>query len=195
MNTNENKEDIRVIRTKRDLANALEELLGEKNIQDIQIKDITDRAMISKNTFYNNFNDKNELLIYLFQRYEDKLIKEVKPILEKTFVLTKLFNFKKAIEIIVHFFYSTDIPFSKIIQNDHDRVLFYALNIFIQDVFKSLNTHYENFLNHKVDDKISILYFSGAFSSLIYFAYQNNLSIPEKDMVYDILRLSYAAVE
>ena len=42
------KEDVRTIRTKRDLANALEELLQEKNFDEIAIKDITDAALISK---------------------------------------------------------------------------------------------------------------------------------------------------
>ena len=59
------KEDARIIRTKRDLANALEELLQERNFDELSVKDITDKAMISKNTFYNNFQDKNELLNFL----------------------------------------------------------------------------------------------------------------------------------
>ena len=47
-----NKEDARIVRTKRDLANALEDLLKERSMSEISIKDITDRALISKNTFY-----------------------------------------------------------------------------------------------------------------------------------------------
>ena len=45
------KEDARVVRTKRDLRNALEELLQEKNFDELSVKDITDKALISKNTF------------------------------------------------------------------------------------------------------------------------------------------------
>ena len=73
------KEDARIVRTKRDLANALEELLEEKSFDEISIKEITDKALISKNTFYNNFEDKNDLLTFLFARYEAYLIKDVKP--------------------------------------------------------------------------------------------------------------------
>ena len=47
----EEKEDGRIIRSKRDLANALIELLQEKNYDDIGIKEITDKARVSKNTF------------------------------------------------------------------------------------------------------------------------------------------------
>ena len=70
-NTIINKEDARIVRTKRDLANALEDLLKERSMSEISIKDITDRALISKNTFYNNFNDKNELLVFLLERCEN----------------------------------------------------------------------------------------------------------------------------
>ena len=57
----EEKEDGRIIRSKRDLANALIELLQEKNYDDIGIKEITDKARVSKNTFYNNFKDNPSL--------------------------------------------------------------------------------------------------------------------------------------
>ena len=80
----EEKEDGRIIRSKRDLANALIELLQEKNYDDIGIKEITDKARVSKNTFYNNFKDKNELLSFVFQRYEDALFEEIRPLRKKS---------------------------------------------------------------------------------------------------------------
>ena len=80
---NSTKEDARIVRTKRDLANALEELLQEKNFDELSVKDITDRALISKNTFYNNFQDKNELLNFLFERYREQLLKDIQPYIDK----------------------------------------------------------------------------------------------------------------
>ena len=65
MRENANVRDVRVQRSRRDLMNALESLLPEKSFDDITVKDITDRALVSKNTFYNNFKDKEELLEYL----------------------------------------------------------------------------------------------------------------------------------
>lgn len=188
------KEDARIIRTKRDLANALEELLKEKSIEDISIKDITDKALISKNTFYNNFNDKNELLVFLFKRYEDELLNEVKPNLDKKFFLTKIFDFKKCIEIIVHYFYTTNLPFSQMILNDTSHVLFYSLNTFIQDMFTRIEINYGNFLTKKVSNNISFVFYAGAFSSTIYFAYLNNLSIDEKTITKDLVKLAYPIV-
>lgn len=189
------KEDARIVRTKRDLANALEELLKEKSIDDISIKDITDKALISKNTFYNNFNDKNELLVFLFERYEQSLIKEIKPILDKTFYATRIFSFKKVVELIVHFFYTTSLPIKEIIQHDSSKVLFYALDVFIQDIFKRLEKNYDKFITKKVNSEITGPFYGGAFASTIYFAYVNGLKMSEKEMAKDLLRLTLPVIE
>ena len=189
------KEDARIVRTKRDLANALEELLQERSMEDISIKDITEKALISKNTFYNNFADKNELLLFLFSRYEAELIKEIKPILDKTLYATRLFSFRKVAETIVHFFYTTTLPIKKIIANDTSHVLFYGLNLFIQDVFVKLEKKYGKFLAKKINSEITAPFFSGAFASTIYFAYVRNLELPEKTIAKDIIRLCYPIVE
>ena len=73
------KEDARVYRTKRDLADALEALLNERNFDDLSVKDITDQALISKNTFDNNFQDKNELLQFGVTRYLLKIKERNNP--------------------------------------------------------------------------------------------------------------------
>ncbi len=188
------KEDARIVRTKRDLANALEDLLKEKSFDDISIKDITDRALISKNTFYNNFDDKNQLLVFLMQRYEAEVIKDVKPILDKAFRSTRFFSYKKTIEIIVHFFYVTDLPIKEIIQKDSSKILFYSLNVFIQNIFERLEEKYSAILSKNTSSKIANVYFAGAFASTIYFAYLDNLSMNEADLSKDIIKLSFPVV-
>lgn len=187
-------EDIRTIRTKRDLANSLEQLLMKKDMDDISIKDITDNALISKNTFYNNFQDKNELLLFLFARYREQMFQNIKPILERNFRLSSLLTFKKSLEIIVHFFYTTDLPFSKIIENDSSRVIFYNLNLFIQDLLRKLNLQY-HILTDKVNQEVMIPFYAGAFSNIVYFSYQNHLTLTEKEMVKNVFRLAFPVVE
>lgn len=187
-------EDIRTIRTKRDLANSFEQLLMKKDMDDISIKDITDNALISKNTFYNNFQDKNELLLFLFARYREQMFQNIKPILERNFRLSSLLTFKKSLEIIVHFFYTTDLPFSKIIENDSSRVIFYNLNLFIQDLLRKLNLQY-HILTDKVNQEVMIPFYAGAFSNIVYFSYQNHLTLTEKEMVKNVFRLAFPVVE
>ncbi len=59
------KEDVRVIKTKRSIVDALMALLEKKTWDKITIKDICEQAMISRSTFYTHFADKYELLEYL----------------------------------------------------------------------------------------------------------------------------------
>ena len=48
--------DKRVVRTKRAIRNAFTELLAEKDLNYITVKDISDRANINRKTFYNYYN-------------------------------------------------------------------------------------------------------------------------------------------
>lgn len=48
--------DRRIIKTKRAIRNAFAELLSEKDLNDITIKDIADRADINRKTFYNYYS-------------------------------------------------------------------------------------------------------------------------------------------
>ena len=55
-------EDLRIQRTLRAIHEAFYALMKEKDFEKISVKDIADRAMISRNTFYLHYNDKYDLL-------------------------------------------------------------------------------------------------------------------------------------
>jgi len=86
----ENKEDRRVRKTKKALREALIELLNEKNIQNITVKELTDKADIHRSTFYANFKDVYEL----YNHVEDSIIQEISDIIsiDYNFKLDIFFN-------------------------------------------------------------------------------------------------------
>jgi AcrR family transcriptional regulator len=55
-------QDLRITRTQKAIKEAFYEEVEEKGFEHITVKDITDRAMISRNTFYLHYTDKHELL-------------------------------------------------------------------------------------------------------------------------------------
>ncbi|WP_409295914.1 TetR/AcrR family transcriptional regulator [Peribacillus sp. SCS-26] len=65
--------DLRVVRTKESIKNALIELIGEKGFEGITVKDITTRARINRSTFYTHYQDKYQLLA----KCEEELLKEM----------------------------------------------------------------------------------------------------------------------
>lgn len=54
--------DLRIKRTQKAIKEAFFDLVEEKGFEHICVKDITDKAMISRNTFYLHYADKYELL-------------------------------------------------------------------------------------------------------------------------------------
>lgn len=58
----EYKEDIRIQKTRRDLRNAILELIMEKSIEKISVIEICNKAMVNRMTFYKYYEDKFTLL-------------------------------------------------------------------------------------------------------------------------------------
>ncbi|MFP3886620.1 TetR/AcrR family transcriptional regulator [Priestia filamentosa] len=54
--------DLRVVRTKALIVDALTELIDEKGFEAITVKDITTRANINRGTFYSHYQDKYDLM-------------------------------------------------------------------------------------------------------------------------------------
>ena len=72
----EQKEDLRIQRTRGLILNAFIELVVEKGFAAVTVQDITERAMVNRSTFYRHYLDKFDLVDkYLEQVYE--LVSEV----------------------------------------------------------------------------------------------------------------------
>jgi AcrR family transcriptional regulator len=55
-------EDLRVMRTRKLIQKALIELAAEKGFASVTVRDITERAMVNRSTFYRHYLDKYDLL-------------------------------------------------------------------------------------------------------------------------------------
>ena len=62
-NTQSPKEDRRMLRTKKCLADALKQLILEKDYDSITVQDIIDRANVGRSTFYSHYESKEQLLV------------------------------------------------------------------------------------------------------------------------------------
>lgn len=70
----EKREDIRITKSKRDLCNALFELMKNTPFKKITVGDICSTAMINKMTFYKHYADKYELLNDVFLNIKQSII-------------------------------------------------------------------------------------------------------------------------
>jgi AcrR family transcriptional regulator len=181
------KLDSRIVRSRRDLSNALEELLQEKNLDDISITEITDRAMVSKNTFYNNFVDKADLLSNLFRRYADSVETQLAKVINENDDKDKaLYECDK---LIVHFFYSSHLSFERMVKNDKSRTLYWAVDEFISTLTKELIVKYPFMKVDGVPENLVSHLYSGALTNMIYYMYTQSDPIREEDLVHYIFSI------
>lgn len=76
MRVNGKQTDRRIIRTKKEILNALTLLLEQKTIDEITVKEITDLAGINRGTFYLHYVDKYDLM----EKSINQLILEMREI-------------------------------------------------------------------------------------------------------------------
>lgn len=72
------KTDLRVLKTKKAIRDALTQLLEEKDISQITITDIADTAVINRKTFYNYYRDIYDVI----DEIENELIAVFEPMLD-----------------------------------------------------------------------------------------------------------------
>ncbi|KOO48560.1 TetR/AcrR family transcriptional regulator [Priestia koreensis] len=73
------KLDPRIKRTNKYLRDALVELLKEKDVTSITIQEITEKADLTRGTFYLHYQDKQDFLVHSMNEVLEELIEEVKP--------------------------------------------------------------------------------------------------------------------
>ena len=73
--------DLRIIKTQERLQNALLELLGTKEIKAITVKEICDRAGISRNAFYQHYGYKEGLYDQMVARATEKIRDSLTPLI------------------------------------------------------------------------------------------------------------------
>ncbi|GIO22884.1 TetR/AcrR family transcriptional regulator [Oceanobacillus sp. J11TS1] len=76
--------DRRVRKTKKALREELAELLSEKELRSITVKELTDKADIHRSTFYAHYED----IYSLYQEIEDTVLEELNDLISSNFFLS-----------------------------------------------------------------------------------------------------------
>ena len=69
-------EDVRVLKTRKALMEALVELLGTQSLDSISVRDLTKKARVSRSTFYRNYIDKYDFLEHTMNTLLDGISEE-----------------------------------------------------------------------------------------------------------------------
>lgn len=160
------KDDARVLRSKRDLSEALISLLNKKSYHSITVKDICEKAMISKLCFYNNFVNKDDLMIYIFKRETDEKLNEVRQ--ESIDKNQKEVKYEDIINALISMFFSPNKIFRKIISTDKNKALYEIINKYIKDTIPNLLSYCVPEKLNYIPNVFSVTFFSGALTGILY---------------------------
>ena len=74
--------DLRILKTQERLQNALLELLETKPLKEITVKEICDKASISRNAFYQHYGYKEDLYDQMVARATEGIRDSLMPIIQ-----------------------------------------------------------------------------------------------------------------
>lgn len=157
--------DMRIQRTYKALTRALLEAMEEMPFEDIRVKDLCERAIIRKSTFYKHFADKYELLAFVVKEAKRQIDAEFvqpqpneKPLDLYMRLITGLFAFVEKNERIVH----------SVEQSDNFMLI---LNILSREVTPSLREKIEedqrNGYHLPASPEVMAPFFAGAIAESI----------------------------
>ena len=159
------KVDARTVRSQRELAIALESLLQEKDFIDISIKEIAEKALVSKNTFYNNFDTKEELLDRLFLRY----IAHLKPEEVSNGDRSITERIDRSNTLCAQFLSEHYAKLHSMVIHDGSRSIYWSLVDRFQHIIRDELHIYDNGLTDLEHDEMESAFFAGGCAHLVYY--------------------------
>lgn len=135
---NMKKEDLRVIKTKRLIESNFIELVKTIGYQKITVKDLCEKAMINRNTFYLHYKDKDDLVKEMINKVFLKYEAQLKPLGEK-FYKSVIFNNK-------HNFEENIKEFLNIIYEDINLYRILLMDNYLSEYFKTFEKAYEKLI-------------------------------------------------
>ncbi|MEJ6399774.1 TetR/AcrR family transcriptional regulator [Nicoliella lavandulae] len=97
--------------TKRKIVAGMIKLMDRMDYKDITVKEICQETKISRMTYYRNFHDKNELLMYHFDGLFTEFIQQVSSSHDRTFfnIATIFFNLIKQDQHVMELLIQNDL--------------------------------------------------------------------------------------
>ncbi|MEI0568057.1 TetR/AcrR family transcriptional regulator, partial [Brachyspira pulli] len=173
------KKDLRILKTEKLLKESLLELLKTNSLKDISVTEICDNAMINRVTFYDHFNNKEELLNSIIEDIKQDIIKELK---KDNSIYDFKKNYRKILEKVLNYFDDNKQYFNVSLIDYNNTLLFVSslYKIFIDYLHETMKS--DNIENTKITSQ----FFSGALVSVILCWVKDNNKIKKEDLLNNI---------
>ena len=158
-----NENDLRVIKTKNALFNALIELMKDKTFEEIKVSDICNKALINRSTFYAHFDDKYDLLSKCINDLKESLTNKLQD--NKKVVSTKEY-YLEMIKLFLDFIDEKKEQYLAIAKSNRNSILF---DIIYDVVDKDIMMHLQNdakVKNNNIPNEIIGNFYMGAVGTV-----------------------------
>ncbi len=134
--------DVRVVKTKRKVYEAMLLLMKDKTFEEIRVSDICEKAGINRSTFYAHFDDKYVLLDRLIKELREKLEEELKK--GRSYGNLKEYYMELMRVLLEHFEREREVYASVIMNNRNSVAMDMIYDVINQDIVRRLNREYRN---------------------------------------------------
>lgn len=156
------KVDLRIIKTKKSLYEALISLLEEKEYEEIKVSDICQKALINRSTFYAHFNDKYDLLDSFLNDLKQSLIDE----LDENVSTNITDYYLDLIKVFINHIDNNKTTYKSIIINNRNSIILDMLYDTVRNDCKKRLEKLSIPLNKEIPNEIIIEFYLGAIVNL-----------------------------
>lgn len=153
------KIDLRIIKTKKVLFDALLTLMKQKNFDKIKISDICEVALINRSTFYAHYDDKYDLLVALIEELKNTILLELKY--NENEYISKEY-FMELLKILINHIDENREIYSAIVTHNRNGLLIdFLIDVTNRDISQRLKHNNSMIKSNIPIDAITRFYFGG----------------------------------
>lgn len=173
------KEDLRIIKTKKNLYEGLLKIMEYKSFEEIKVSEICKISLTNRSTFYDHFNDKYELLSSLIKDLEKELVQKLE---ENNNITTAKEYYMKMIELLFDHISENISIYASILKNNNNSI---SYDMFHNTLLEDVKKHIED--NNRYHGNIPIEIITIFYVSAVINVCFNYIKDPLKYTKEDIL--------
>lgn len=155
--------DLRILKTKKALFEALINLIKDNEFENIKVQDICKKALVNRSTFYSHYNDKYDLLSDFINSLKTELAAELSK--NKNIINTKEYYLEMIRLILNYIDQNKDLYYSIIMINRNSIIMDMLIDATVKDVNERLEI--DNIGKDEVPIDIFSTFYLGAVSGIL----------------------------
>ena len=173
------KTDLRILKTKKALYEALVELIKDKSFEEIRASDLCSKALINRSTFYSHFSDKYDLVASFIDDLKKELLNALSK--NKNIINTKEFYIEMINLILEHIDSKKNIYKSILKFNRNSIIIDMIIDVTIKDLNKRLEISTSS--NNSIPIDILTTFYLSGVSGVILEWLNGNDKYEKKDII------------